>query len=291
MAPVLTILLPLMLALMTLVMGMTLETHHFSRLRQKPRPLILGLAMQWGLLPLLAWLLIVALDLPTTTAAALILISAAPGGATSNMFSFLADGDTALSISLTACVGLLAPLWMPVAIMIQLPWLGIDNGTLALPLGPTMTQLALICIVPVVVGMMIRRYHRTWVDRHQPRLKQLVGFLFMLLLLALVARNLQQLPSLLGRSALAMLLLCALALSAGYLLARLARCPAASCRSLAFEVGIQNGAIAILVAYTQLGSDELAMMALLYGILMNLPALLLLAWFRSRTPAPLFSRQ
>ncbi len=287
----LTILLPLMLALMTLVMGMTLETRHFSRLRQKPRPLVLGLAMQWGLLPLLAWLLIVTLELPTSTAAALILISAAPGGATSNMFSFLADGDTALSVSLTAFVGLLAPLWMPVAIMIQLPWLGIDSGTLALPLGPTMAQLALICIVPVVAGMMIRRYHRTWVDRHQPRLKQLVGFLFMLLLLALVARNLQQLPSLLGRSALAMLLLCALALSAGYLLAWLARCPAASCRSLAFEVGIQNGAIAILVAYTQLGSDELAMMALLYGILMNLPALLLLAWFRSRTPTPLFSRQ
>ncbi|MBR9857739.1 MAG: bile acid:sodium symporter family protein [Gammaproteobacteria bacterium] len=280
-----------MLALMTLVMGMTLETHHFSRLRQKPRPLVLGLAMQWGLLPLLAWLLIVTLELPTTTAAALILISAAPGGATSNMFSFLADGDTALSVSLTAFVGLLAPLWMPVAIMIQLPWLGIDSGTLALPLGPTMAQLALICIVPVVTGMMIRRYHRAWVDQHQPRLKQLVGFLFMLLLLALVARNLQQLPSLLGRSALAMLLLCALALSAGYLLARLARCPAASCRSLAFEVGIQNGAIAILVAYSQLGSDELAMMALLYGIMMNLPALALLAWFRARTPAPLFSRQ
>lgn len=291
MAPLLTILLPLMLALMTLVMGMTLETHHFSRLRQKPRPLVLGLAMQWGLLPLLAWLLIVTLELPTTTAAALILISAAPGGATSNMFSFLADGDTALSVSLTAFVGLLAPLWMPVAIMIQLPWLGIDSGTLTLPLGPTMAQLALICIVPVVVGMMIRRYHRAWVDRHQPRLKQLVGFLFMLLLLALVARNLQQLPSLLGRSALAMLLLCALALSAGYLLARLARCPQASCRSLAFEVGIQNGAIAILVAYSQLGSDELAMMALLYGILMNLPALALLAWFRVRTPTPLFSRQ
>lgn len=291
MAPLLTILLPLMLALMTLVMGMTLETHHFSRLRQKPRPLVLGLAMQWGLLPLLAWLLIVTLELPATTAAALILISAAPGGATSNMFSFLADGDTALSVSLTAFVGLLAPLWMPVAIMIQLPWIGIDSGTLTLPLGPTMAQLALICIVPVVAGMMIRRYHRAWVDRHQPRLKQLVGFLFMLLLLALVARNLQQLPSLLGRSALAMLLLCALALSAGYLLARLARCPPASCRSLAFEVGIQNGAIAILVAYSQLGSDELAMMALLYGILMNLPALALLAWFRARTPSPLFSRQ
>lgn len=104
----------------------------------------------------------------------------------------------------------------------------------------------------------------------------------MLVLLALVARNLKQLPSLFSTPALAMLLLCTLALACGYLVARLARCPEPSCRSLAFEVGIQNGATAILVAYTQLGSDALAMLALLYGILMNIPALALLAWFRNK---------
>ncbi|PSJ46559.1 Na(+)-dependent transporter [Zobellella endophytica] len=277
-----TLLLPLMLALMTLVMGMTLEVSHFSRLLGTPGPLLLGLGMQWLLLPLLAWLLIVMLELPTSIAAGVILVAAAPGGATSNLFSFLADGDTALSVSLTALVGLLTPVWMPLAVMTQLHWLGLDSHELSLPLGRTMVQLALIGILPVAIGMGIRQRYRRWVERHQSRLKQLVSLSFMLVLLALVARNLKHLPSLFGPPALAMLLLCTLALTCGYLAARLAKCPEASCRSLAFEVGIQNGATAMLVAYTQLGSEALAVMALLYGILMNIPALALLAWFRKK---------
>ncbi|MGO1618002.1 MAG: bile acid:sodium symporter family protein [Oceanisphaera sp.] len=279
----LTILLPLALALMTLVMGMTLELSHFSRLRKQPVPLLMGLLMQWLLLPLLAWGIIMVLALPPLIAAALILISAAPGGATSNLFSFLADGDSALSVSLTAFVGLLAPFWMPFSVMVQLSWLGVPADTFALPLTQTIAQLVLICIVPVVIGMLIRHRFRHWVTRYQPRLKQLSGALFMLVLASLITHNLPQLPSLFSQAAGAMLLLCILALAGGYWGAKLARCSASSCRSLAFEVGIQNGAVAILVAYTQLGSDELAMMALLYGIMMNLPALALLAYFKTNS--------
>ncbi|WP_243453959.1 bile acid:sodium symporter family protein [Oceanisphaera pacifica] len=278
----LTFLLPLSLALMTLVMGMTLELSHFSRLRKQPRPLLMGLLMQWLLLPLLAWGLIIFLALPPSIAAALILISAAPGGATSNMFSFLANGDSALSVSLTALVGLLAPFWMPFAVMLQLSWLGVAADTFALPLAQTIAQLVLICIVPVVIGMLIRRHFHDWVIRYQPRFKQLSGLLFMLVLASLVTHNLPKLPSLFSHAAVAMLLLATLALACGYLGAKLVSCSASSCRSLAFEVGIQNGAVAILVAYTQLGSDELAMMALLYGIVMNLPALALLAYFKAK---------
>lgn len=276
----LTTLLPITLALLTLVMGMTLEPVHFTRLRQRPVPLLVGLLMQWLLLPLLAWLLIMVLALPPLTAAALILISAAPGGATSNMFSFLADGDSALSVSLTAFVGLLAPFWMPFAVMMQLSWLGFEADTFALPLAQTMAQLVLICIVPVVAGMGLRWRFKAWAVRYQPRLKKLSGLLFMLVLASLITHNLPKLPSLISQAASAMLLFCSLALAVGYLVAKLAGCSAPSCRSLAFEVGIQNGAIAILVAYTQLRSDDLAMMALLYGILMNIPALALLAYFK-----------
>ncbi|MDP5292221.1 bile acid:sodium symporter [Oceanimonas sp. CHS3-5] len=283
--PLINLLLPFMLALMTLVMGMTLEATHFTRLLRRPRPLLLGLALQWLLLPLLAWGLIWLLALPPLVAAALVLITAAPGGATSNLFSFLADGDTALSVSLTALVGLLAPLWMPVVVMLQLGWLGQHNASLALPLGPAMAQLALICIVPVLVGMAVRRRWCAWAKRHQPRLKRTVSLMFLLLLLVLVARHREDLPSLFSLAALAMLLLCTTALTAGYGLARLAGCTETGCRSLAFETGIQNAAIAIVVAYTQLNSGELALMALLYGIVMNIPALLLLGWFRSRQPA------
>lgn len=278
----LTILLPFSLALITLIMGMTLELSHFSRLRQQPIPLLMGVLMQWLLLPLIAWLLIIVMALPPIIAAALILITAAPGGATSNMFSFLADGDSALSVSLTAFIGLLAPFWMPFAVLTQLSWLGLEADTFALPLAKTMAQLVLICIVPVAAGMLIRWRWRDWAIRNQPRLKKMSGVLFILVLASLIAQNLAQLPSLFSHAAGAMLLLCSLALGCGYVGAKLARCSAASCRSLAFEVGIQNGAIAILVAYTQLGSDELAMMALLYGILMNLPALILLAYFKTK---------
>lgn len=280
--PLINLMLPLLLGLMTLIMGTTLEPGHFRRLLHRPRALFTGLALQWLLLPLLSWLLIMLLALPPLLGAALILVASAPGGATSNMFSFLADGDTALSISLTAFVGLLAPLWMPISVVLQLGWLGQQQAGLALPLGPAMAQLALICIVPVVLGMLVRRRWCTWVEQYQPRLKKVVSLAFLLLLIVLVARHRDALPSLWSGAALAMVLLCALALGAGFWVARLAGCSEAACRSLAFETGIQNAAIAIVVAYTQLGSDELALMALLYGIVMNIPALLLLGWFRRR---------
>ncbi|MFH7564539.1 bile acid:sodium symporter family protein [Oceanimonas smirnovii] len=280
--PLINLMLPLLLGLMTLIMGTTLEPGHFRRLLHWPRALFTGLVLQWLLLPLLAWLLIVLLALPPLLGAALILVASAPGGATSNMFSFLADGDTALSISLTAFVGLLAPLWMPVSVVLQLSWLGQQQAGLSLPLGPAMAQLALICIVPVVLGMLVRRRWCIWVQQYQPRLKKVVSLAFLLLLIVLVARHRDALPSLWSGAALAMMLLCALALGAGFWIARLTGCSEAACRSLAFETGIQNAAIAIMVAYTQLGSDELALMALLYGIVMNIPALLLLGWFRRR---------
>lgn len=280
--PLINLLLPVMLALMTLIMGMTLELRHFSRLLCRPRSLLTGLALQWLLLPVLAWGLIWLLALPPLVASALVLIAAAPGGATSNMFSFMADGDTALSVSLTALVGLLAPLWMPLAVMLQLGWLGRQDAGLSLPLGPAMAQLALICIVPVATGMTVRRYWGDMVERYQPWLKKTVSLMFMLLLIVLVARHREQLPSLLSQAALVMVLFCALALVTGFWLARLSGCTQAACRSLAFETGIQNAAVAIVVAYTQLDSEALALMALLYGIVMNIPALLLLAWFRQR---------
>ncbi|WP_417604724.1 bile acid:sodium symporter family protein [Oceanimonas baumannii] len=281
--PLINLLLPVMLALMTLIMGMTLELRHFSRLLCRPRSLLTGLALQWLLLPVLAWGLIWLLALSPLVASALVLIAAAPGGATSNMFSFMADGDTALSVSLTALVGLLAPLWMPLAVMLQLGWLGRQDTGLSLPLGPAMAQLALICIVPVAIGMTARRYWGDLVVRFQPWLKKTVSLMFMLLLIVLVARHREQLPSLLSLAALVMVLFCALALVTGFWLAQLSGCTQAACRSLAFETGIQNAAVAIVVAYTQLDSEALALMALLYGIVMNIPALLLLAWFRQRT--------
>ncbi|WP_423893841.1 bile acid:sodium symporter family protein [Candidatus Pelagadaptatus aseana] len=275
-----TTLLPICLGLIMLALGLSLKPRHFINIAKQPGSVILGLIMQLALLPAIALLLVLGWQLSGTLAAGLILLALAPGGATSNAISFLARGDTALSISLTAITSLIVPFTLPLLLAIQYQWLGLDSQSFQIPVGPTTKQLVVVTLIPILIGMALRHAFDQPVAAAHQHIQRLVGFLFIALVAAMAWVNRAQLPELWSQATLAVLSLCIIAMCCAAVIARIARLNAQTQTTLAIEVGIQNAGTAMMVAATLMQQPALAMIALLYGIVMNLPAALIIFWRR-----------
>ena len=276
------VLLPLCLALIMLVMGTGLRWQSFLPLFNKPKAALLGVVAQLLLLPIIVWLLILVLRLPPVIAAGLVLLACAPGGATSNLFSHLSDGDLPLSIALTAIVSLLSPFWMPWVAQTQLGWLGYEVA-FKLPFKLIVLQLTLVTAVPLLLGMALRKFYTNWVLAYEKQLKMFSIGLLMLMILVLIIVNYKVLPSVFGFSAFMVVLLATTALFVGYTLAKFVGLSEQQSRTLSFETGVQNAGMAMLISFSFLQAPELGLIALLYGILMNIPAFIALWLFNRKS--------
>ena len=277
--------LPLALAMMMLVMGLSLRPMHFIAVAREPKLILLGLALQLLLLPALALMLVMMLSLPATLAIGLIILAACPGGATSNIISHLSGGDASLSVTLTALITLLAPLTLPLWVNTQLHWLSLDQLELYLPWLPTLMPLLLVTVVPLLLGMVLAARYSQPVLRAFPWFNRLSLLLFIILVIAMAVANSERLPQLWSQATLVCLGLCVLAMAATALISRLLRLSERHTLTLMIEVGIQNAGTAMLISATILQRPDLALVALFYGILMNIPALLLIGRRVLRQPA------
>lgn len=278
------VVLPLALAVMMLVMGLSLRLEHFRRILQQPGLIALGLALQWFLLPLVAVLLIAVLNLAVEVALGLIILAACPGGATSNVISHLSGGDAALSVTLTAIVSLLAPLTLPLWISLMTDVLAIPSLSVALSFKAAALPLLLVTVIPLLTGMMLAARFRDWTERHAPLLNRLSFLLFFALVVALAWVNANRLPELWSTVTLACLGLCLMVMTLSAFLTQAVFSNRRYSRTLAIEAGIQNAGTAMLISVTLLQRPELALVALFYGILMNIPALLLIFYSQLRQP-------
>ncbi len=277
--------LPLALAMMMLVMGLSLRPVHFIAVAREPKLILLGLALQLLLLPALALMLVMMLSLPATLAIGLIILAACPGGATSNIISHLSGGDASLSVTLTALITLLAPLTLPLWVNTQLHWLSLDQLELYLPWLPTLMPLLLVTVVPLLLGMVLAARYPQPVLRALPWFNRLSLLLFIILVIAMAVANSERLPQLWSQATLVCLGLCVLAMAATALISRLLHLSERHTLTLMIEVGIQNAGTAMLISATILQRPDLALVALFYGILMNIPALLLIGRRVLRQPA------
>lgn len=275
-------LLPLILAGVMLGIGMALQPADFKRVILQPRASILGLALQLLLLPCLALVLISLLPLSNWAAAGLFLIALCPGGATSNLFSLIARGDTALSVTLTGVTSLLTPITLPLLFIAYLQVHPVDAPLFHLPLAPTVQQLALVTLVPVTLGMLIRFWFPVGALAIQPHLRRISTLAMLLIVISLIATHMHLFDRMFSVDGLAILLLSSLAILSGYLLAGRAGLQPQEQRTLGLEVGVQNAGTAILVALTLLQEPALALVPLMYGILMNLPAFSFVAWLQRK---------
>lgn len=273
------VLLPLTLALVMFAMGLGLSLKDFKHVFSRPRLALTGLSLQLIGLPLLALLLISAMPLVSLAAAGLFLLALSPGGATSNLFSWLAKGNVALSISLTAISSLIVPFSLPLLFGLFMQTSGKDV-LFSFPLGLMIKQLIVVTLLPVILGMLCHAYLSRLSRKLEPLIKQLATGCMFAVIVALVITNLHIVNAMLSIEGVTVLLLSTLSLMLGYLLSRQLGFEPQVNRTLGIETGVQNAGTAMLVSLSILQQPALASVPLMYGLLMNVPVFIFIGYCR-----------
>ncbi|KKD58836.1 Na(+)-dependent transporter [Grimontia sp. AD028] len=270
--------LPIALAWMMFCVGITLSLADFKRVVEFPGKIAAGLTAQLVGLPLIAYILIHVFALPEVVAVGLWILALAPGGASSNAISHLAGGDSALSITMTAVSSLIIPFSLP----LMLPLVLSDVSTV-IPVKTAILQLVAVTLLPVTIGMLLNHFMK---GEGFTRFSVLAGksalwALFFTVALTLAA-NTAVFSQLFSVASVMVLLLCLLGMGLGVAVSKLFSGDRKLTRTFAIEVGIQHAGTAIFVAVVQLQQPELALTPLLYGVLMNIPAVILIVLNKRR---------
>ncbi len=268
-ATVLTkVVLPLALFVIMLGMGLALSMADFKRVSKAPRAFAIGLGAQMILLPIIGFGIATALSLPPALAVGLMVLALCPGGTTSNLYAYLARGDLALSISLTATASLIAPFTLPIIGSVALQHFMGEDTAVTLPLGKTIIQLVAITVVPVSIGMLIRAKATPFALRAE-RVVKITSAIFLVAVIAGIMRNVwSQLPAFFADAGLATLLLNVITMGCGYGLAKAAKLTKPQSVTIGLEVGLQNGTTALLVTGTILQNATMSIPPAVYSLIM-----------------------
>ena len=262
------VVLPAALFIIMLGMGLSLKLADFKLVASKPKAVVLGIVAQMLMLPLLAYIIVLALDLNGALAMGVLILALCPGGTTSNLYTFLAKGDIALSVTLTSVVSLLAPFTVPFMIVIFMGLVMGEGQQIELPVLKTIVQLVVITIIPIGLGMLINRYKPSFSARAENPVK-IFSVVFLLLIVAgIVMKNINQMADYFSQAGIASLLLNISCMIFGYGLAKLANLNEAQSKAISIEVGFQNGTLAIVIALTLLQNTEMAIAATCYSLIM-----------------------
>jgi bile acid:Na+ symporter, BASS family len=259
-------------------MGASLTLADFSRALRRPQGVGIGLACQYGIMPLLGFTLVKMLDLPDAVAIGVLIIACMPGGTTSNMFTYFARGNLALSVLMTVASTVCGVVAIPLLLTFY-------AGALDLKIPQENIILALIILMlPVAVGMLIRRVSER-AGAITERAGSLLGIFFILFLIAAwVPRNWQFLMNADRGIYVAALMLGIAGIFLGYVMARLLRMDRIDARTVAIETGLQNGPLAFsIIAITFTGSDQQSYMAVpaLYAFFIVIVASVATLFFRA----------
>ncbi len=277
---ILSLALPVTLFCIMLGMGTGLSLDDFKRVLDKPRAMLSGMFSQLVLLPLLAFALLYPMRLPVEIFIGFMILALSPGGTTSNLFSYLAGGSLALSISLTAVISVITPFTIPlVAGWLLASQLDIST-TIQLPFVQTLMKLIIVTLVPVLLGMALRKFNPGLCQRYRSWFTRIPMTMLLIVIMMIIWQNWKNMPDFVAQTGVPALALASLALMLGYLFARLLRHNAATAKTIAIETSIQNGGTAILVTGTILNNPAMTIAPVMYGILMLIPIMLYITWCR-----------
>lgn len=254
---------------MMLGMGMSMVWADIRRVVVYPRAVTVGTVNQMLLLPLLGWVLVSLFQPEPAIALGLILLTLCPGGVGSNVFSLLARGDAALSVTLTFISSCLIVLSLPLIFHWALLHFTGHALSLDLPVTDTMQRVFTLTLVPLVIGMLIRHYRPEWAQRCEPWVK-IGGFVLLGLLIAgIVAKEFTRIVDYAQRAGGIALGLCLGSMLLGFASARLLRLNRPQSIAIAIETGMQNSALAIVIA-GMLNNPEIAIPAVIYTVFVSL---------------------
>ena len=263
------IFLPISLAIIMFGMGLTLVISDFTRLFSYPKEIFIGLFNQLVFLPLIGFLIILLFDLDSTMAIGIMILSLCPGGPTSNLITQVSRGNIGLSVTLTALASLITVFTIPIILSEAISYFsGETDVIIELPIVQTMIQILVITVIPVSIGMVIRKKNEDFALRMERPMRIASTVLFIIIFLLVMIANKDLIVQAMKEVGLATLLLNLSTMALGYMTAKLFGVKGKSQISITIESGIQNGTLAFVIATTILNNVEMGLPTGAYSIWM-----------------------
>ena len=269
---------PIALALIMLGLGLGLTVQDFTRVIRTPKDFLVGLISQLIILPIVAFILIKFLGTAPEIALGVMIIAAAPGGITSNILTKFANGDVALSISLTAIISIVSIITVPLIVFTSADLLGITFVSDKINITGTALKMALVVALPVFVGMIIRRFADNFISSRTSIINNITGFLFLIVFIAIWIEERDNILNYLTQAGLVVLNLNIVMMAIAYFLAKKFATGIQQVKCISLECGLQNGTLAVFVA-TEISNEVVYMIpTAAYALIMYLTGFLFI-WF------------
>jgi len=272
---------PLALALIMLGLGLGLTVNDFKRVLQNPKIFFVGIFSQIVLLPIIAYILLLVIKVPTAIALGVMIIAAAPGGVTSNVMTKFAKGDVALSISLTAVCSLISIISVPLIVFSSAKLIGVSNISEEITMTGIALKMAGIVTLPVFIGMIIRKFTENFISNNIKFIERTTGFLFLIVFAAIWIEERNNILSYLSQAGVIVLTLNIVMMIFAYYLAKVFSSNIEQRRCIAIECGLQNGTLAVFVA-TQIFNDIIYVIpTAAYALIMYITAFIFMYLLRN----------
>lgn len=276
---IVTTIAPFVLALIMFGLGLGLTTMDFKRVLNNPKDFFVGFFSQLILLPIVALGLVFLLNLPTTIAVGLMIIAAAPGGVTSNILTKFANGDVALSVTLTAVTSLVSILSVPFVVINSANIIGVSISS-DISITNVAIKMALVVTVPVLFGMIVRKMFTNFVLSKINLIEKISGILFVIVFVAIYIEEKDNILDYILQAGLSVLMLNIVMMTLAFLIAKQFTSGIAQQKCIAIEGGLQNGTVAVFV--TTLIFDDVAFIVptAAYALIQYLTGFLFIALLR-----------
>ena len=245
---------PIALALIMLTLGLGLTTSDFTRVIKRPKDFLVGLICQVILLPIIAFVLIKILNVQPALALGVMIIAAAPGGVTSNILTKFANGDVALSVSLTAIVSLLSILTVPFSVIKSADLLDINYLSKEISMSGISIKMFLVVTLPVVIGMLIRKFAQNFIINRTALIEKVSLVLFMLVFISIWLEEWDNIIMYISKAGTITLILNVIMMVIGFYVAKIFASGIEQRKCISLECGLQNGTLAVFVS-TQIFDD------------------------------------
>ncbi len=274
---------PVCLALIMLGLGMGLSVQDFTRVIRYPKDFLVGILCQMILLPIIAFILVKILNASPEMAIGVMIIAAAPGGVTSNILTKFANGDVALSVSLTAFVSLISIISVPLIVFTSADLLQIKNFSKDISMASISLKMVFVVTIPVIIGMLIRKFASNFVTSRTQIIQRFSIILFVIVFAAIWIEEWENIYSFIARAGVITLTLNIIMMSVGFYIAKIFATGIAQRKCISLESGLQNGTLAVFVS-SQIFDDIVYMVpTAAYALIMFITSIIFVFIIRRST--------
>ena len=281
---IVTTIAPVALALIMLGLGASLTVKDFTRVAQNPKEFFVGLVCQLVVLPLIAYLLIIILKTPIELALGVMLIAAAPGGVTSNVLTKFADGDVALSISLTAITSLISIVSVPYVVFLSIEIFDITYVQKEVSMLGISLKMFFVVTVPVILGMLLRKFADSFILNNMKIIQRISIGLFVIVFVAIYIEEWNSIVMFITKAGIITFILNVTMMIVGFYVAKFFATGVAQRRCISLECGLQNGTLAVFVGTQLFGTNMTYMVpTAAYALIMMTTSVIFVLILRRQT--------